>query len=178
MRRSLLVTNIAILAGIGWMLAQGTEHKPTPILPSVPTSVNELSLATLEAKVALSPTPADVAALASAYLERDQPGLASALIEKTPRELRASVDVSLAQSRALFRRGLLRQALAVSRETHEACERSTLPCTAWQFAKVERQRVFLEQVVSAGIEDPQAEPEATRAAYERSKRIVRLVAMQ
>jgi hypothetical protein len=68
--------------------------------------------------------------------------------------------------------------LAVVRDARDACEASAESCSAWQFAKAERQRAFLEQVVAAGIEDPLAEPEATRAAYERSAREVRLVAMR
>jgi hypothetical protein len=45
-------------------------------------------------------------------------------------------------------------------------------------ATTTRQVAFLEQVVAAGIEDPQANPSATRAAYERSTHEVRLVAMR
>ena len=45
-------------------------------------------------------------------------------------------------------------------------------------AKTTRQVAFLEQVVAAGIDDPQADPLATHAAYERSAHEVRLVAMR
>jgi hypothetical protein len=37
---------------------------------------------------------------------------------------------------------------------------------------------FLEQVVADGIEDPTTAPDRVQAAYERSARTVRLVAMR
>ena len=40
------------------------------------------------------------------------------------------------------------------------------------------QRESFEQVVAAGIDDPQADPEGTRVAYERSAHEVRLIAMR
>jgi hypothetical protein len=45
-------------------------------------------------------------------------------------------------------------------------------------AKTARQVAFFEQVVAAGIDDPQEDPSATVAAYERSAHAVRLVAMR
>ena len=39
-------------------------------------------------------------------------------------------------------------------------------------------KLALLVLVAAGVDDPQADPRATRAAYERSTREVRLVAMR
>jgi hypothetical protein len=81
------------------------------------------------------------------------------------------------QARALFQRGHAREALAVARGASETCNDAEA-CPAWLMAKTARQVAFLEQVVAAGIDDPQQNPAATRAAYERSAHAVRLVAMR
>jgi hypothetical protein len=132
----------------------------------------------LEAGAAVAPgNTVAVAALAGAYLDRDQHGLATAVIEKAPRQVRERPEVAHLYARALFHRGRAREALAVARDAGEACGDSP-SCPAWLVAKTARQVAFFEQVVAAGIDDPQDDPNGTTAAYRRSTHEVRLVAMR
>lgn len=175
MRLGLLVANGFVLAGISWMVAFGPNLRASQLVPNRATpQLGELGA--LETSASLSPTPHNITALASAYLDRDQPGLASAVIEKAPKEIRERPEVAHLEARALLRRGRAREALAVAEEAREACARTE--CSAWILAKTARQAAFLEQVVAAGIDDPRTNPAATRAAYERSTHEVHLVAMR
>jgi len=179
MRVGLLVANGLVLGGIAWMAAfGGMEVRATEILPhgSHASVAAVAELDQLEARAGLSPDAATVAALAGAYLDREQPGLATAVIEKAPLAVRERPEVAQAYARALFHRGRAREALAVAREASDLCGESA--CPAWLVVKTARQVAFFEQVVAAGIDDPQAHPAETRAAYERSAHEVRLVAMR
>ena len=168
----ILICNGLVLGGIGGLVALGGEIQAQTLLPRAPEAVKEL-----EATAAISPTAPAVARLASAYLERDQPGLATAVIEKAPQEVQRQPEVGQLHARALYGRGKAREALAVARDAYDRCD-GERPCAPWLVAKTSQQVAFLEQVVAAGIEDPQANPEATLAAYERSTREVHLVAMR
>jgi hypothetical protein len=161
-----------------WMTAfAGLTIRAAEVLPRRLVA-GGVSLAELEARAALAPaSTSSVAALARAYLDRDQPGLATAVIEKAPRQVRERPEVAQMYARALFHRGRAHEALAVSRDASEACEAAP-SCPAWLVARTARQVAFFEQVVAAGIDDPQDDPIATRAAYERSTHGVRLVAMR
>lgn len=174
-----LLVNGLVLGGIAWMAAfGGMEVRATQVLPpgkSTLAAVAELDR--LEAQAASNGDAASVAALAGAYLDREQPGLATAVVERASRAVRAQPEVAVQQARALFQRGHAREALAVATEASDACAESQV-CPAWVMAKTVRQVAFLEQMVAAGIDDPQANPTATRAAYERSAHEVRLVAMR
>jgi predicted Zn-dependent protease len=162
------VANGLLLGGIAWMTSfAGMEVRAAQVLPR-PAVAGGVAIEQLETRAALAPASAPtVAALAGAYLERDQPGLATAVIEKAPRTIREQPEVAHLYARALFHRGRAREALAVARDASETC--GALPsCPAWLVAKTTRQVAFFEQVVAAGIDDPQDAPTATRAAYERS----------
>jgi len=172
------LANGLVLGGMTWMLTfAGMEVRASQVLPPK-TVAGATSLDQLETRAALTPASVStVAALAGAYLDRDQPGLATAVIEKSPRQVRERPEVAHLYARALFHRGRAREALAVARDAGEACG-DTASCPTWLLAKTARQVAFFEQVVAAGIDDPQDDPTATRAAYERSTHEVRLVAMR
>ncbi|HZF47867.1 MAG TPA: hypothetical protein VE093_04415 [Polyangiaceae bacterium] len=183
MRWGILAMNGIVLVGITWMVGMGIGTKPTKILPHLKATADLqlVDIAALETNASLSPTSENVAALATAYLDRDQPGLASAVLEKAPAEVRRSPEIAHLQARALFQRGRPREALATAKEVQEICS-SPAPnaprCSSWVAAKTARQVAFFREVVSAGIDDPRADPAATRAAYDRSAREVRTVAMK
>ena len=172
-----LLANGLVLGAMAWMVSfAGMEVRASRVLPhkDVPGLA---SLDQLESRAAFTPaSSATVAALAGAYLDRDQPGLATAVIEKAPRQVREAPEVAHLYARALFHRGHAREALAVARDASDACGDS--PCPGWLVARTSQQVAFFEQVVAAGIDDPQDDPDATRAAYERSAHEVRLVAMR
>lgn len=173
-----LVANGLVLGGIVWMAGlAGMEVRTRRVLPNQGATVASVAeLDQLEARVAQSPDASSVAELAGAYLDRGQPGLATAVIEKAPAGVRAVPAVGQLQARALFHRGRAREALAAAREVSEACAVSS--CPAWLEARTARQVAFLEQVVAAGIDDPLENPAATQAAFERSSHAVRMVAMR
>lgn len=170
-----LVANGLIFGGMAWMLVSGTAHRATPLLEADVRAAGA-DLTSLEIQASTAPSSPVVVALASAYLDRDQPGLAAAVIEHAPRDLRIRPEVALLRARTLFHRGLSREALAVAREADVACAETS--CPAWLGARTARQLAFFEEVVAAGVDDALADPVATRAAYERSTREVRLVAMR
>lgn len=179
MRLALLISNGVVLGAIAWMAAFGAgEQRASELFPQKEAAgVAPADFQGLEASAAQAPTPRAVIALANAYLDRDQPGLASAVLEKAPREMLGRPDVAEVLARALFHRGRAREALAVARSANETCVDSP-SCAPWLVGKTSRQVAFFEQVVAAGIDDPQADPEGTRVAYERSSHEVRLIAMR
>jgi hypothetical protein len=169
-----LVANGLCLAGMAFMLVSGTEQRATPLVAASPDA--PFDLAALEQRAAAEPSAPSVTALASAYLDREQPGLASAVLDRAPGDLRARPEIAVLRARAMFHRGHAREALAVAREASASCADGA--CPTWIEARAARQVAFFEEVVAAGVDDPQADPRATRAAYERSTRAVRLVAMR
>src|SRR6185503_11798145 len=179
MRLALLISNGLVLGAIAWMATLGGSEQRAVGLMSQKTlpGVTPVDIQQLESQAAVTPSARSVAALAGAYLDRDQPGLATAALEKAPREVLDRPEVAQLYARALFHRGHARQALAVAREASETCADS-MACAPWLMAKTARQVAFFEQVVAAGIDDPHTNPDATKAAYERSTHEVRLVAMR
>ncbi|MDI1477197.1 hypothetical protein [Polyangium sp. y55x31] len=179
MRSGLLFTNGILLAGIVAVLAIGPGTHSKRLLPAdAKTTETPVDMAALESAASLTPTVDSVVALASAYVDRGQPGLASAVIEKAPRAIQLDPRVADVAARALFHRGRARQALATVEDALDACDSETVACRSWQVAKARRQAAFLHEVVAAGIEDPMTDPAAVRAAYERSTQKVGLVAMR
>lgn len=175
MRLGLLAANGFVLAGIAWMVAFGPNLRASRLVPlRAAPSLGDLPA--LETRAGAEPTPANLTALATAYLDQGQPGLASAVVENAPRRVRELPGIAHLEARALFRRGLVNEALAVAMQASNVCAAGD--CPPWLSAKTTRQVAFLTQIVAAGIDDPLADPAATRAAYERSTREVRLVAMR
>ncbi|WP_437334527.1 hypothetical protein [Sorangium sp. So ce394] len=175
MRFGLFVANGLVLAGVAWTVGLGPSVQASQLLPARATAgLGEL--AELEARYAEGRTRESVTALAAAYLDRDQPGLASSALEAAPREVRELPEAAHLSARALLRRGRVRDALAAAEQASAACAAGV--CPAWLAAKSERQRAFLEQLAAAGVDDPQLDATAARAAYERSASEVRLVAMR
>jgi hypothetical protein len=169
------LANGLLLGGMVWLgTLGGMEVRARRVMP---VEGDGSSMARLENDAASVGTASSVSALANAYLDRAQPGLATAVIEKTSPALRAQPEVAHVYARALFHRGRAREALAVAKSATDSCEEGS-GCPAWLVAKTARQVAFFEQVVAAGIDDPDHDPAATQAAYLRSSHEVRLVAMR
>jgi hypothetical protein len=130
----------------------------------------------LERAVAATPDATSTARLVGAYLDRGEPGLAMAALDHARPEVRVVAALATLEARTLFARGRARQALAAAERASQACADDG--CAAWVLASATRQVAFLEQVVADGIEDPTTAPDRVQAAYERSARTVRLVAMR
>jgi hypothetical protein len=167
----------AVLFGLAWFLAAAClQEHAAPLVRGGPGDGRVV--AALERSAALAPTADSVGALAAAYLERNQPGLATAVLEHAGPELLNKPVLARLYTRALFHRGRSRQALAVARRASDACAEGPEACAAWLVADTSRQVAFLEQLIEAGVEDPRADPEATAAALRRSQREATLVAMR
>lgn len=180
MRTGLLV-NAVVLAGIGWLStfgASGVQTKSVLSMSKGSMTVSAADLDALESAAARSPSAETIRALASVYVDRNQPGLACAAIERASSEIQLDPRVADVHARALFHRGRAREALAVVEGSLSACEADANACRSWQVAKVRGQAAFLHEVVAAGIEDPMSDPAGVRAAYERSNHQVGLVAMR
>lgn len=184
MRTGKLLLNGLVIAAAAWMFVHGTKTRTTGLLPAHARApiATDAGLAVLESDAALQPGAASTAKLAAAYLERDQPGLASAVIEKAPPAVRATPEIAHLYARALLHRGKVPEALAVAREVQASCDVSISSghkgCPAWLVARGARQLAFLEEMSAAGIEDPGQNPEGARAAFDRSSRQIRSVAMR
>jgi hypothetical protein len=115
---------------------------------------------------------AALAALAGAYVERGEPGMALAAIAHAPASTRTSPEVGDAAARAWLAEGSAERALAASRGVLATCaERG---CGAWIEARAQRRVDFCEALRGAGVDDPSRDPEAARRAWSRSAREVRL----
>lgn len=180
MRSALLVCNGLVLTAIAWLSFVSPTTPSKSLLP-VASKVSKtipVNLAALEERAAFAPNVESVAELASAYVDHGQPGLACSVIERSDSSIRGNLAVADIHARALFHRGQPRQALAVVEGALATCEDNATSCRAWQASKARGQVAFLHEVVAAGIEDPMADPSALRAAYERSTKMVGLVAMR
>jgi hypothetical protein len=172
MGRWAIVANGIILAGATFVLAFGFKEEATPLL-SEPLATETQAL---ESQAAHAPTTQNLTDLAAAYLDRNQPGLAISVLDRYPGF--SSPELSAVRARALFGQGESVKALSVLRNLTSSCEDHTAVCPNWLLAKTLRQQALLEQMVSDGIEDAAQDPLATRHAYERSNREVRLVAVR
>jgi hypothetical protein len=180
MRTRLVAVNGLILAGIAWIALSSSEIRPKNLLPhgAKAESATPAEMAAIESRASLEPTADNVSALAAAYLDRGQPGLASAVIERAPRLIREDARIADLHARALFHRGRTREALAAVQDVLATCKADASRCRPWQVAKASGQAAFLEELVRAGVEDPMDNPQAVRAAYERSAHRGGLVAMR
>ncbi len=173
MGRWALAANGVFLVGAVFVLGFGFKEEAAPLL----TEPLGAQTRTLEAEVAHTPSAAALSTLATAYLDRHQPGLALSVLERYPSV--ESPELSEVRARALVAQGEGQKALNVLRGLSNACADGTAgTCPNWLLAKTLRQQAFLEELLGAGIEDVARDPEATRQAYERSDRQVRLVALR
>lgn len=172
----LAVANAVALGAMAWVVMGGTE---TQAIQLVPDHQQEAlgDLDTLEAEVAEKAELDNTRRLAAAYLDRNQPGLAIAAIERAPLADQDAPSLSILRSRALFSMAQPREALAVLDEGRARCQAEG-QCPMWLTAQLAHHRAFVAEVVAAEIEDPIRQPEATMQAYRRSTREVRLVAMR
>jgi hypothetical protein len=168
--------NGAVLFGLAWFVAAAClQEHAEPLVRAAQDDTR--AMAALEQQAALEPTAESVGKLASAYLDRNQPGLATAVLEQAGTQLLDEPNVARLYARALFHRGRAREALAVARRASGACTDAPDACAGWLVAATSRQVAFLEQLAQAGIEDPLTDPAATLAAARRSRREATLVAM-
>lgn len=165
-----LVLHGVLATAAATVLLVGSQGEAASVVPRGAADVVEL-----EADVAKAPTSDSVATLVGAYLEREQPGLAQALLDAHP-EL-DDARLTHERARVALAQGEVDHALRLSRLTLATCEAAHHPCPAWLVAKSERQVALLEAMEEAGIQDPARDPQGARVALDRSRREVRLAAL-
>lgn len=157
-----------LVATVGAVLVAGSEGEAAQLVSSSD------SLARLEADVAQAPTSDSLVSLVGAYLERNQPGLAQAALDKN-----ASLDdarLTHERSRVALAQGDVEGSLRLAHLTLATCDArpSEDPCAAWLVVKSVRQVTLLEAMRSAGVQDPAEDPALARTALARTGASVRL----
>ncbi|MCU0656864.1 MAG: hypothetical protein MUF64_16905 [Polyangiaceae bacterium] len=163
--------NVALLAGISIMAALGASQRtPSLVLAHLP---GDPALAELEARVASDPKDeAAMIQLARTLLDRNAPGLAVTVLERSPSVLQRSAEAADLASTAQLRSGKNRSALAWTRQALALCEKRG--CEHGTVVRATRREELLEAAVSEGIEDLDANPEATARVLRKAVRQVQL----
>jgi hypothetical protein len=172
--------SVALPIAIGslWLMSQPARQEP------LLASQSREPVRALEAGVAAHPDdPETTRALGQAYLDAHQPGLAIVLVEGAPQNVGVDVRVEHVYARALIDEGHNREALHAEKCVVESCgvlvDGWTAPpgCDAILLASAMRRVDVLRELLSRGIEDTRAQPEATMVAYRNATREAR-VALQ
>jgi hypothetical protein len=136
----------------------------------------------LESAAAARPDDAgSVRALAQAYLDARQPGLALALLQGAAPAVRDQRAVEHIYARALLDAGRSQSALAIEKRVVAACGplaegKAAAGCTPALLASALRRTAILGELVALGVEDAPAHPEETLIAYQNATREARVVA--
>ena len=156
----------------GWPAAPSASTRCSPPSAKRPT---ERPLVGLEAAVAAAPSDdANLRALGQAYLDAHAPGLALALIERAPEQVRTRTKVEHLYARALLEEGHAQDALAIERQVLRTCTIADGVCDSWLIASARRRADILTELVGLGVEDARAEPEASAIAYHNATREARI----
>ncbi|MDB4938526.1 MAG: hypothetical protein JWP87_5498 [Labilithrix sp.] len=169
--------NVAVLVAIGAIWFAGSTQREKRVVGDSHTD----RVALLEEQVAASPNDvARVRELAQAYLDARAPGMALASIEHAPIAVRTEPTVEHLYARALLDQGRSADALAAERRVLMACSNPPIPppesegpiCSSYLIASATRRAEILEQLVTLGVEDANAHPEASSLAYHNATRQV------
>ena len=164
--------NVAILVAIGAIWFAGSTQREKRVVGDAHTA----RVAQFEDKAAASPADATrVRELAQSYLDARAPGMAMLAIERAPESVRAQPTVEHLYARALLDMGRSADALAAERRVLAYCADPALEaaaCSAYLIASATRRADILEQLVTLGIEDANAHPEASSLAYHNATRQV------
>ncbi|MDF2694425.1 MAG: hypothetical protein K0S65_2808 [Labilithrix sp.] len=170
--------NVAVLVAIGAIWFCGTTQREKPV---VGDSSHTGRVGSLETKVAASPNdPAALRDLAQAYLDIRQPGMAVGAIERANVSVREEPTVEHLYARALLDQGRSADALAAEKRVLARCADPSLDvpaCSTYLIASATRRAEIIEQLVQLGIEDANAQPEASSLAYHNATRQVSLSVM-
>ena len=169
------VLNGLVLVGAAavWM-ASGAEREHAVLSP-LGEAATPSAVVGLEAQVAAAPgDDAKLRALSQAYLDARAPGLALAVMERAPEDVRTRAKVEHLYARALLEEGHAQDALAVERSVLRTCTIADGVCDTWLIASARRRADILEELVGLGVEDARADPEASAVAYHNATREARL----
>ncbi len=151
-------------------LASGTQRERAVL------GVHGVAVNALETDLAAAPNdPVKVQALAQKYLDAATPGLAVALIESQPVDVRTDPTVEHIYARALLDQGRSADALQAEERVLYRCDVEAGRCSSFLIASANRRVGILRELARLGIEDAQAYPEKSQLAYHNATRQVGLV---
>lgn len=164
--------NVAVLLAIGAIWFAGTTQREKAVVGD-----NHAGRVTkLEEAAATQPSDhAKLVELAQAYLDARQPGMALGAIERAPLDVRTEPRVEHLYARALLDQGRSADALAAEKRVLGRCADPYLigpTCSTWLIASATRRAEIIEQLVELGVEDANAQPEASSLAYHNATRQV------
>jgi hypothetical protein len=167
--------NVAVLVAIGAIWFCGTTQREKPV---VSDASHTGRVGTLESKAAATPSdPVALRELVQAYLDARQPGMAVGVVERASPAVRAEPMVDHLYARALLEQGRSADALAAEKRVLAKCADPAVevpPCSTWLIASATRRAEIIEQLVQLGVEDANAQPEASSLAYHNATRQVSL----
>jgi hypothetical protein len=178
MSTSLRAYGVAMLAAAATLWLMSGTQKEKPLLAATePEAVRVLETAA----VAHPGDPEANRALAQAYLDARQPGLALVLVESSVPTVRDDVRVRHVYARALVDAGRNDEALTVEKGVLAACQpvldgtQAPAGCDGLLLASAMRRTEILGELVALGVEDAQAHPEISLVAYQNATREARVV---
>jgi hypothetical protein len=167
---------VLVAAGGLWAMS-GTQREKPVLAATAPEPIRAL-------EVAAAARPRDVdatRALAQAYLDARQPGLAIVLVEGAAPTVHDDVRVRHVYARALVDSGRNEDALAIERGVVAACKplaeggAARAGCDPVILASAMRRTDILSELVSLGVNDAQAHPEMSLVAYQNATREARVI---
>jgi hypothetical protein len=181
----LRASGIAVASVLALLWASGGTQRERPLLPTGPGTGPDRVRA-CEATAAAHPDNPDAArALAQAYLDASQPGLALGVLEALPPPLRADPRTEQLYGRALLDQGRNDAALTVEARVVALCMKvvdgaSATPsgpgCDALLLASAVRRASILKELLALGVEDTRAQPDESFVAYQNATREARVTA--
>jgi cytochrome c-type biogenesis protein CcmH/NrfG len=166
----------ALTAVAALFMMAGPQREKSLLATTAPESIRAL-----ETKAANGPDDAEATReLAQAYLDARQPGLAVALVGVASAPVRDDVRVRHVYARALMDQGRSEEALGAEAGVLATCRplvegRSVAGCDTFLLASAVRRTEVLRELVSLGVEDALAHPEATLIAYQNATREARVM---
>ena len=127
--------------------------------------------------------PEAARALAQAYLDASQSGLALGVLEAAPAAQRADARTQHLYARALLDQGRNDDALAVERRVVTSCmpvadrapaSQAAPGCDVLLLTSAVRRATILEELVALGVQDTRAQPEESFVAYQNATREARV----
>lgn len=171
---SVRLFSVGVLIALGALWASSGTQREKSVVDSSRTDALRL----LETEAAKNPQDGLKAReLAQAYIEAKSPGLAVALLERTPQAVRIDPETEHLYARALVDHGRAADALAAEGRVLKACETQATvgkPCASFLVASAMRRKAVLTELVQLGIDDANANPEKSSFASQNATRQIRL----
>ncbi len=175
---------IAVASALALLWATSGTQRERAVLSDGPGVAAERVRACEASAAARQDDPEAIRALAQAYLDALQPGLALGVLEAAPAILRGDPRTRHLYARALLDQGRNDDALAAEASVVASCmpvadgspSKSGPGCDGVLLASALRRAAILKELVALGVEDTRAQPEESFVAYQNATREARVAA--